>query len=397
MTDLSERINRPISTAELERRWRAVRAAMRAQDIDVLVLQNNSESLGGYVRWLTDLPAFAYPVTVVFGRDEDMSIVMHGPMGSDRRLTGEDDGLLRGVTRLLCTASFPSAEYTRHYDADLAARALAPHATGTIGLVGTYQMSWAAGERLRDTYPKANFVEASGLVDSIKAIKSAEEQHLIRETAAIQDRVMAAALGAVLPGKRESDVTAVARRVAHELGSEAGIFMTGAGPVGSPAVIAPRHLQQRQIRKGDVMAILVEIDGPGGLYTELGRTCVVGGAPVQVTDEFAFALAAQQFTVERLVPGASCRDIWHAYNAFMLENDRPEEQRLHAHGQGYDLVERPLVRFDEDMTIQADMNMTCHPGFIRSGVFSWVCDNWIIGAAGPGERLHSFPQEIVEL
>jgi Xaa-Pro aminopeptidase len=397
MSDLTERINRPISTAELERRWRAVRAAMHEQEIDALVLQNNSESLGGYVRWLTDLPASAYPTTVVFGGDEGMTVVMHGSMGSDRTLASQEDGLLRGVTRVLGTASFPSVEYTRHYDADLAADALAPYAAGTIGLVGTYQMSLAAGERLRQSHPTASFVEASGLIDAIKAIKSEEEQELIRATAGIQDQVMAAALEAVAPGRRESDVTAVARRVAHELGSEAGIFMTGAGPVGSPAVIAPRHLQARRIRRGDVLAILVEIDGPGGLYAELGRTCVVGPAPAQLLEEFAFALAAQRFTIDRFVPGASCRDIWHDYNAFMREGGRPEEQRLHAHGQGYDLVERQLVRFDEDMTIQVGMNMTCHPGYVRSGVFSWVCDNWLIGDLGPGQRLHSFPQEIIEL
>lgn len=396
MPDISELVNSPISTGELERRWRAVRAAMSEQGLDVLLMQNNSESLGGYVRWFTDIPAFSYPITVVFAREHDISLVMHGPMGDDRRpLPG--DGILRGVTRLLCTASFPSAAYTRHYDAELASRALEPYATGTIGLVGTYQMSSAAADHIRKAHPKATFREASDLVDAIKAIKSDEEQVLIRETARIQDTVMAAAFAAVEPGKRESDVTAVARRVAHELGSEAGIFMTGAGPIGSPAVIAPRHLQYRRIRDGDVVAILVEIDGPGGLYTELGRSCVVGSASAQLKEEFAFALAAQRFTVDRFVPGASCQEIWHAYNAFMRENNRPEERRLHAHGQGYDLVERPLVRFDEDMEIEVGMNMTCHPGYVRNGAFAWVCDNWIVGEDGPGERIHAFPQEVAEL
>ena len=39
MSDFSERLISPISTAELERRWGAVRAAMAAQKIDVLVMQ----------------------------------------------------------------------------------------------------------------------------------------------------------------------------------------------------------------------------------------------------------------------------------------------------------------------------------------------------------------------
>jgi hypothetical protein len=33
---LSERLNTPISTAELDRRWAAVRAAMEADKIDVI-------------------------------------------------------------------------------------------------------------------------------------------------------------------------------------------------------------------------------------------------------------------------------------------------------------------------------------------------------------------------
>jgi hypothetical protein len=28
---------------------------------------------------------------------------------------------------------------------------------------------------------------------------------------------------------------------------------------------------------------------------------------------------------------------------------------------------------------------------------SWVCDNYLIESDGPGERLHRFPEEIVEL
>ena len=40
---LSERLNTPISDAELKRRWAAVRAAMAREKIDVLLLQNNNE------------------------------------------------------------------------------------------------------------------------------------------------------------------------------------------------------------------------------------------------------------------------------------------------------------------------------------------------------------------
>ena len=82
MAELSERLNTPISTTELQRRWTAVRAAMQAQKIDVLLMQNNNDYMGGYVKYFTDMPATnGYPNTVVFPREDDMTVVCQGPFG----------------------------------------------------------------------------------------------------------------------------------------------------------------------------------------------------------------------------------------------------------------------------------------------------------------------------
>ena len=53
---MDERLLNPISTRELERRWTAVRKTMAERKIDALVMQNNNDWLGGYVRWFTDTP-----------------------------------------------------------------------------------------------------------------------------------------------------------------------------------------------------------------------------------------------------------------------------------------------------------------------------------------------------
>ena len=158
---LSERLNTPISTAELERRWKAVRAAMAAAKIDVLLMQNNNDHMGGYVRYFTDMPATnGYPQTVVFPRDDEMTVVCQGPFGGDRR-PPDDPQVWRGVKRLLNTPSYASAHYTKEYDPELAAKGLAPFAKGTIGYVGTYQMSFALLDYMKRTFPQANFVDAT--------------------------------------------------------------------------------------------------------------------------------------------------------------------------------------------------------------------------------------------
>ena len=395
----SERINEPISTAELERRWAALRAAMAEQRIDVLLMQSNNDFMGGYVKYFTDLPATnGYWVTVVFPREDRMTVIGQGPFGFDNRLPPQGDGLRRGVARFLGTPSYVSAGYTSDYDAALAESALAPYTGAPVGLVGTAAMSFALIEALRrGRLSKAKFVDASDLVDRIRVVKSEAELALIRRTAAMQDAAMEAAFAAIRPGMRDIEVAAVAEQAGHALGSEQGLFLCASGPVGTAALMANRHLQNRVIQRGDQFCLLIENSGPGGFYTELGRTCVLGKASQEMKDEFAFVLEAQKLTLNMLRPGASCADIWETYNEFMRKNGRPEEKRLYCHGQGYDMVERPLVRRDEPMAILANMNIVVHPAYVTATTYSWVCDNFLIGANGVSEKLHRFAQQIVEI
>jgi Xaa-Pro aminopeptidase len=398
MPELSERLNTPISTAELERRWQAVRAAMERERIDVLVMQNNNDHMGGYVKYFTDIPAGnGYPVTVVFPRDDLMTVVMQGPFGGAEELSAAGDSVRRGVKRVLTTPSYAAAYYTNDYDPDLAASALMPFAKGTIGLVCTYQMSLAMGDFLKRHLSGARFVDASDMVDRIKAIKSEEEMELIMRTARMQDGAMQAAFDAIRPGMRDRDVVAAAQFYSQTHGSEQGLYLCASAPLGTPMKFAPKHMQNRVIKAGDYVALLVEDSGPGGFYTELGRNCVVGKAPQQMKDELAFTLESRRVTLDLLKPGTPAKEIWEGFNEFMRRNGRPEETRLYCHGQGYDLVERPLIRHDEPMVIERDMNIVVHPTYIHKCMLSWVCDNYLIGSNGPGERLHQFPEAIIEV
>jgi len=392
---LSERLQTPISTAELERRWAAVRAAMKREGVDVLLMQNNNDHMGGYVKYFTDMPATnGYPNTVVFPADDEMTVVCQGPFKGDGRPPAD---VWRGVKRLLTTPSYESAHFTQYYDPELAAKALAPFAKGTIGLVGIYQMSFAMGDFIMKKFPGARYVDASELVDRIKVIKSAEEQELVKRCAIMQDGSMKAAFAAIKPGMRDTEVAAVAVHYSQDHGSENGIYLCASTPLGTPAKFSQRHMQNRNIKKGDTLALLVEDSGPGAMFTELGRTCVLGKVPQQMKDELEFVKESRKLTLDLLKPGTPCKDIWDEFNAFMRKNGRPEEARLYCHGQGYDLVERPLIRGDEPWTIQKDMNIVVHPTYAHGGYLNWLCDNYIIGGNGPGDRIHYFPEEIVEI
>jgi Xaa-Pro aminopeptidase len=399
MGQMSERINKPISTEELERRWAAIRVAMEEQGVDVLLMQNNNDHMGGYTKYVTDVPATnGYPVTIVFPLDDAMTQVNQGPfdMVKDLDVNGSD-GVHRGVKTLMTTPSYACAPFTREYDPMLACKALEPYKDGTIGLVGTYQMSFAMVDYVKRQFPKATYIEASDLVDQIKVIKSDEEINLIRGTAKQQVASMKAVINEIRPGMKDSDVAAVALHAGHDLGSEQGVYLCQSWQVGSPAAIGPRHNQDRVIQEGDSFNMLVENNGAGGYFTEIGRTIVLGAATQEQHDELSFTLEAQRFTLDLMQPGTPCAEIWDKYNAFMVENDRDPESRLYCHGQGYEMVERPLIRKDETMTIAKNMNLVCHPGYVRGNVYSWICDNYIIGSNGPGDSIHEMPQEIFEV
>src|ERR1700690_1785930 len=315
---LSERLNTPISTTELERRWRLVRAAMERDKIDVLLMQNNNDHMGGYVRYFTDMPATnGYPNTVVFPHDGEMTVVCQGPFGGGEA-TAQGDQTWRGVKRILTTPSYASAHYTKDYDPELAAKALEPFRNATIGYVGTYQMSYALLDFVKRALPKARYVDATDMVDKIKVIKSAEEMELIKRAELMQDGAMRAAFAAVKPGMRDTEVAAVAQHYSQCHGSENGIYLCASMPLGSPSKFANRHPQNPVIQKGDQIALLVEDNGPGGMYTEPGRSCVVAAkVPQAMKDELEFCKASRKMTLDLLKPVASCKGIWDGFNAFM--------------------------------------------------------------------------------
>jgi hypothetical protein len=149
---------------------------------------------------------------------------------------------------------------------------------------------------------------------------------------------------AVRPGLRDIDITSLAQCEGQKLGSEQGIFLGASARVGTISPFMPRHLQQRTLNRGDHLSLLIEINGPGGFYTEIARTIVLGHASNQLLDGFENVREAQVHTLGQIKPGVSCRDVAQAHDDYMRARGLPPETRLYAHGQGYDMVERPLIR-----------------------------------------------------
>ena len=75
-------------------------------------------------------------------------------------------------------------------------------------------------------------------------------------------------------------------------------------------------------------------------------------------------------TLEAVAPGY--RHDWHSATHIVIQAN-------------------PLIRNDEPLPIEENTNIVVHPTYVHRGIMSWVCDNYLIGKNGPGERLHKCP------
>jgi len=396
MEDQKQILTESISTQELERRWKEVRKRMKEENIDFLVMQNDNEWLGGYVKWFTDIPARnGYPMTVIFPIDDEMTTITCG--GKPPGDLGPPAWTMRGVKRRLTAPYFRSLMYSNTYDAELAVEALKVKKKGKIGIVGKGTMSAAFYEHLRNGLPGVTFMDTTDLVDQIKAIKSDEEMSLIKKTTSLQDEAMEYAKKVIRPGRRDFEIVADMIHKVIDLGSEEQLAMGGSGPLGRPVPMQKRHFQNRVVKEGEQFTLMIEVNGPGGMYAEIGRIFFLGKAPSELRDAFEMAKETQRVTLKLLKPGADPAEIWKANNEFLVKKGFPPETRLYAHGQGYDLVERPAIRDDEPMKLKAGMNITVHPIIGTDRVWVWICDNYLITESGVSECLHKTPQKIFEV
>lgn len=63
----------------------------------------------------------------------------------------------------------------------------------------------------------------------------------------------------------------------------------------------------------------------------------------------------------------------------------------------YFAMGKVVIRFDESMTVQKGMNITCHPTYLTKRLYGNITDNYFIGETGVVERVHKFTEQLVEI
>jgi len=284
-----------------------------------------------------------------------------------------------------------------HYASELALSVLKKTPKATIGWAGLQHIPAILYNAFMKELPNAAFVDITDEIDLLKAIKSPEEQQLCIRSAEMQDRVHDYLKSVIKPGMRESDIYAHAHYMSVKLGSERGLILVGSAPKGQLARFKYRRYQNRIIQEGDQIAILVEMNGPAGMYTEVARPWSLGKPCQEQVDAFGIALELQEYVLSMIKPGADPAEIHNACNDMAVKRGSKPELRICLHGQGYDLVERPMFQNGETMKLAEGMNLTLHPSGIMPKAWATVCDNYIVCKDGPSNCLHKTPKELVVL
>jgi Xaa-Pro aminopeptidase len=292
------------SIAERDRRWSELRKRMREQKIDVIVVPNNT----GHS---TDFQANArYISHVGGGGDADIAVVFP--------LEGEVTAVATTAKpRWPCVQDWVSdvREARRAYGRATVERLKELKVDGCrIGISGL-----GAGTRtpegtilhgfwqaMRDAFPKAEFVDATSLIDQVRFVKSEEEIEALRKSTQIIEKGVEAKIAHAKPGVVDWIVWAEAMAAMMRHGSEIPVhqhWLSGKDPIRT--LTRPTF---RPLERGDL--IIDELEASWiGYRSQIVQPVFVGVAnPIHV-ELMKVQRDAFNMVIEKFRPGITVREI----------------------------------------------------------------------------------------
>lgn len=376
----------PIPAREMERRWDAVRKAMKSQDIDCIIMQHDGGVLDGYVRYFTDSPAGHYRTTVLFPANDEMTIINHGAPGVGPSRPG--------IKSILMFPYVQTFNFTSTYAAEATVKYIRENNFKKIGFVNLTWISAAFYNYVTENIKGIEIVDATDLVDEIKTVKSQDEMEVIMKTIELHDKIAAEFPNIARVGRYEHEIRSDLIKLSIDLGSEQQNIMVGSDPVKS--VMVPGMMANRKVEAGDILTCLIEISGVGGYFGEVGRVWALGEPSKELQDAYEASKKAQQYIAGLMKPGADPAEIYKKGNEFMVSMGYRGEERLMAHGQGTEMVERPGIAPNETMKLKEGMFIAIHLGAHKPNIGASSTDNLLITKDG-AKLLTKTPQKIITI
>lgn len=373
-----------LSQHELERRWKAVRERMAARGLSYLVVQSQQRYVGGYLRWFTDIPGTNYHITAIFPLDDDITIISHGSPAPAPPVS-PPEWALRGVKERINTPAFPNVWWEDAWDAEKAVEVMMRKKPNMVGLVGLGNMSAALYENLSKRLQGVNIINATDLVDEVRMVKSEEELKLHRQAAYLHEMSYEVAKKEIRPGRTLSEILEEIRHAQVLAGSEEQQIIIAFGQLGAPQNSQTswgNTFVRSTLKDGDIVNILIESSAAGGYWYDLRRFLCIGSAPKELQEAYEIVKEARDIMAANLKPGVVPGVALDASDEFLKSRGCPPESRVAGHGQGLDLVERPVIRREEPAKLEAGMVVSLHPTARTKYAAASISDTYVVAGSG---------------
>ena len=383
----------PVSDEELKRRLDSVQAAMKEEGIDCLVLQTHSFIFDSNIRYFLDAQTGTYSSALLIPAEGGMIHIAHG---------SDDDNApvpkwARNTDKFIVNSYCPPFAYSDDYVGKIVEKEIRSRGFKKVAFAGLQLIGYALGNYLTRNLPDVEFTDFSFRLNEIKAVKSAEEWELIALSIDAHARLLDCAPSLIIPGRAEYEIRADLEYRAHMTGCDTvGNIAVGSSPPGGFSMFVPHFRANRRIEEGDMVTVMIEVSGPGGMYGELARTYCLGEPTENLVSLFEIAKEAQHLVADAAKPGVTGAHLNSVFNECMSRYGLPPNKRVVGHGQGYDMMESPAICEDETMELKEDMLLAIHPELERDTEFVICCDNFRVTGSG-AKILGEYPQKLFML
>jgi len=324
-----------LSLPERDRRWACVREVMDERDLACIVTPPHTghwEMFAADTRYLTHIGGNNSETACVFPRaGEVTAIVLNRPEFWARTQNWVSD--IRTPRRHLWSG--PMIE--RMHELGIERQRI-----GVVGLSAGLRtpegiFPYGIYARMRDAFPNAAFEDATEMIASVRAVKSAEEIGCLERAAAIVEAGLQAMAEAAAPGVPDHEVHAALYYAMLKAGSEIPtMVLWGSGPGNVRDAFLPTR---RPLQRGDMLSNEVEAKYIGYAAQRV-QPAFLGDPPKPLLDAMDKQRIVFEATRERMKPGTRFGGIVSAVDELAQELGCRATLTLHGRGLGED---RPLL------------------------------------------------------
>jgi Xaa-Pro aminopeptidase len=367
-----------VSKTELERRYAALREAMRDAEYEALVVAGGSDfSMRGYIRYIADWRLFGGTGYAVFPLDGE-PVFMLGP------------GAQAEWAKALSTIKDTRAVMDKPGEVVnvLESQGLATSRIGVVGLESI--MPYGAAKTLVDGLPGAHLEDAARLMQDVMAVLSEEEVAMAEETHSYVVKVLERIKDGLAPGRTEREVMAEGIHTAAQHGC-----LDGMAHVSTKEASGTRPGSDRLFEEEDIVKVFLEWAGPNGFLIELGGVFSFQTPPEWKMRKYQTVVKAMERAAELMRPGTKAGELCEVIEQTYRDDGwEVTGRRLwDFHGQGLNSLLPPIGMPGSEEELKENMMLNVHPGILtEDGWGVSVTHNCLVTADG-GRPLGDFKPE----